>query len=689
MNGAESNFNGRLRPKTNEPTNWVDLIKLPNEKLAFIYQRLSTHEQTKKSIYSVKAQDALFDMAKEDGYADHQIHVERRDLGISGTKGREEREGLAHLIKLVEDGLVEAIYVVHISRLYRDQTLINAFALGELFKEYNVIIVTPQMRLNLRDKMHMRLYRMEAERAADELELMAYRLLGARNLKAKAGYYAGESLPQGIVVDERKHLEDGSLNPNYHTYQIYEPHAQLVRTIFSQLLMPGTTATRVARYCKEQGIVFAQFPPELNTNVHLKTFQRTKRNSDGSWVIGVSMIRGIATNPAYIGWKIWQGEVVNKDTYPPIVDEATFWTVQKLFQKRVKPKEEYDPLPLGGLLYCGNHDTPHFVGYTNHKRPGHSYYYCCEDTTRSTCWYITDHILDRPISEAVINQIALPNLAAQILSKLTSEYEQAKEQAASYRREVKRLESEVENLRTNLTMGVLSPTQISWIDEQIQNRLTRIKELADLEKQPIGAIGKPVPGQADIELVESFLNRLGDIWQAQPNGLKNAFLRLLLDKVILYNEAETVRVRLFWRIGLEQELLIHKPVNQDKHRKWSEAEVEILRQNYTTSIKQDLMAMLPGRRWKTIKNKAKYMGLSERPWRKMANWYRFTSEDDDVIRRFYAREISQGEAEALTGKAIESIRYRASKLGLIKQKARATWEWINIGTIPEEEEASK
>ncbi len=331
MSDTSYTFGGRLRPKSDEPTNWHDLVDLANKGMAFVYQRLSSHEQVKKSIYSIKAQDALEDLAKEDGYSDEQIYVERRDLGISGTKGREERQGLAYLIKLTEAGKVEAVYVVHISRLYRDQTLINALALGELFKGHGVIIVTPQMRLNLRDKMHMRLYRMEVERAADELELMAGRLLGAQALKAKSGLYAGESLPIGYVVDEREKLDDGSPNPDYHAYQIYEPHAQVVRTVFEQMAMPGMTPIRVARYCRRQGVVLAPFAPEWDTPANRKAFINSRRNPDGSSPVTVSRARTIATNPAYIGWKFWSGEVVGKDVYPHLIDEQLFWSVQEKF----------------------------------------------------------------------------------------------------------------------------------------------------------------------------------------------------------------------------------------------------------------------------------------------------------------------------------------------------------------------
>ena len=68
MNSTQYNFGGRLRPRQEEPTSWADLVDLPNERIAFVYQRLSSHEQVKKSIYSLKAQDALVDLAQEDGY---------------------------------------------------------------------------------------------------------------------------------------------------------------------------------------------------------------------------------------------------------------------------------------------------------------------------------------------------------------------------------------------------------------------------------------------------------------------------------------------------------------------------------------------------------------------------------------------------------------------------------------------
>jgi DNA invertase Pin-like site-specific DNA recombinase len=169
----------RIKPAVTPPAPG-DLVRLPLVRKAFIYQRLSTHEQRKKSLWSLEMQDALRDQATADGYRDDQIIVERRDLGISGTKGWEERPGLAALIQAIEADEVETVYVVHISRISRDQTLIDGLEFGELCKQHHVLIVMPTMRLNLRDSMHMRLYRQEIERAADEIELLKMRLGGTQ-----------------------------------------------------------------------------------------------------------------------------------------------------------------------------------------------------------------------------------------------------------------------------------------------------------------------------------------------------------------------------------------------------------------------------------------------------------------------------------------------------------------------------
>ena len=52
---------------------------------------------------------------------------------------------------------------------------------------------------------------------------------------------------------------------------------------------------------------------------------------------------------------------------------------------------------------------------------------------------------------------------------------------------MKRIGTEMENLRSNLAKDSLSADTVTWIDEQIQERMACIRELVDLQSQPIGA----------------------------------------------------------------------------------------------------------------------------------------------------------------------------------------------------------
>jgi len=262
----------RIKPSV-APSEPGDLVRLPLIRKAFIYQRLSTHEQRKKSLWSLEMQDALSEQAKADGYRGDQIIVERRDLGISGTKGWEERPGLAALIQAIEADEVEAVYVVPISRISRDQTLIDGLEFGELCKQHRVLIVMPTMCLNLRDSMHMRLYRQEIERAADEIELLKMRLGGPKRHKALSGRFDGRSVAPGYLVDHQAQSETRE------RYVLYPLHAEVVRTLFQAIITAGTP-TRAARWLRDHSIIFPHFGPEVPLeDIARSSLHRTRYSS--------------------------------------------------------------------------------------------------------------------------------------------------------------------------------------------------------------------------------------------------------------------------------------------------------------------------------------------------------------------------------------------------------------------------
>ena len=693
----DTTFGGRIRPKQGSEAPSVQLLC---ERTAFVYQRLSTTEQKQNSRYSLERQDDLERMAQQDGYRasltpsqieelrkapdypgyylNGQIIVETRDLGISGTKGREERKGLAHLVDLIEQDRVESVYVIEISRISRDQTLITGLQFGELCREHNVIIVTPSMRLNLRDEMHMRMYRYEIDRAAEELKSIRARLHGAKVMKARHGYHVGSSLPPGYVIDRDEYLPDGSLNPNFQKYKIYEPHAEVVRTIFRLLAEPGAYMRGVALECQRRGIAFSRLPDDLlKLKSNAASFANTIPNADGSYPITVRRLMSIVSNPAYIGWFVWSGEVISKNNHPPIIDEETFWAVQK---KRhwtgFHHEEHYDPLPLAGLLYCAHHQPPYRMVYDNHANRQRAEYHCRDEDVQDPCIHLSAYIIDDPISELVIQQCSFPGYTDQVLQQLTDEHEEAKQKVAANKREFQRIVDEIDNLKANLSR-TRTPEQVDMLLELIDKKMKEKERLTSMDSQPIGRI----LSAAEVRTVREFLTNLETGWAEMPDRVKNSFLNLVLERIDIRHDKATITAIVTWRTGLQQVIRIQRPF-VDTRQRWTEEELTILRTHYPSMPQNELSALLGGRDWKTIRRYASLIGLHRciEARKRSIPQGPYTEEEDQLIRDFCSYRLTWQElVTRLPHRTYDSIWARSYKLGLRRMRRIATWTLITNG----------
>lgn len=719
-------FGGRVRPKAPK-VDWATALQLSHERGAFVYQRLSSSEQVQNSIYSRLMQDSLEDLSIEDGYewtltpeerqairdAAHypgwyqngQIIVEQRDLGISGTKGQEDRPGLAHLRRLIEEGQVEALYVVHISRLFRDQTLINAFEFGELCKEFDVKIITPTSRLNLRLPMHMEYYRREADWSAKELEVMKSRLLDAKTRKAHLGRWVGGNIPAGYIVDERPEV-DGKPNPDWYKYQPYEPHARVVKMIFDRIRIPGMTAGRVARWCHRQGIRFEPFPPELASRYDNLCFRKEHQEDDGGWPVTENIVKSIATNPVYIGWWLWSGEVINKRNHTPLIDEDTFWAVQNNLNSRrrgpnptrslKRPRASRpsraaasglgreEPFPLANLLYCRCQGSPNKMHC--HGGGGYRLYACRDSYRREWTHTVSAMFLEQAISDFVLSQCTYPQYAHSVIERLQSEYDQAREKAAAIAREVVRLDQEIENLQHNFAVVKLTSERADWLEAEIQRRMQRKRELSQVEAYPVGKVVRAVSAD-DVRFVQSLLSDLKQVWPDQTNEVKNIFLRLVLNRIELEGlekAGAAFKAHIYWRSGAEHLIEVIMPRRgMTNQRRWTEEEDELIRQRYDEGY-EVLSPLLPHRNWAGVARRAGQLGVAGTSRKVKGEFRRFTEEEDEVIREWIAGKLTSDEAVQRTRRTLSSIQDRARKLGFKPAERSGGWRLVqtyeNYGT---------
>jgi DNA invertase Pin-like site-specific DNA recombinase len=633
----------RIKPPM-PPPEPGDLVRLPLTRHAFVYQRLSTHEQRKRSLWSLEMQEALFEQAKADGYREDQVVVERRDLGISGTKGKAERPGLAVMIEAIEADAVEAVYVVHISRISRDQTLIGGLEFGELCKQHGVLIVMPTLRLNLRDAMHMRLYRQEIERAADEIDLLKLRLGGPKRHKALSGRFDGRSVAPGYLVDHAPTSE------TYERYMWYPPHAEVVRLIFQAILATGTP-TRAARWLRDRGIILPDFgadiPPEDVQRSSLVRHTHPQR-CPGGFLITPSLVQSVATNPVYLGWWLVAGRVVHTENHPPIMDEDTFMRTQHVLTDHGRPPTTRGgvtsaaPQLLSGLLWCTQHEVPVRTPAARVKGGGR---YLCDDSythaqTDHPCTLLDARLLDDPITDVVLRRCQFIDHADAVLAQLDTEYAAVQEDTRRRQRERRRLQQEIDTLQQNLAL-TRTPEQVAMLFEQIERRQQCLAAVSDTGTVP----GRRALSATQVATVRAFLADLRTGWEGQPAALRHEFVRLILDRVRVHTQHESIEATIVWRSGVEQHLWIERPLPQRGGKeRWTEADHAWLRESYASSTRQALEARFPHRSYQAIRRQAETLGLKRPqhglPKPKGTSW---SAKECAVLQAYAASELSVAE----------------------------------------------
>lgn len=676
----------RFKTRTEEPEGGP--VRLPHTREAWVYKRLSTHEQRKHSIWSLKQQDELEEMACREGYvapligeqiaslkaateypgfyANGQIHVEERDIGISGTKNHKFRPGLAALIEAISAGRVEAVYVVHISRLYRDQTLIDAMTFADLCKRHNVVIVTPQLIFDLNQDLYFDIYKMEIENAVRELKVMKLRLTGNKLLKARHGYYDGRGIEWGYTLDLDKE------SPTYQKLVPYEPHAAVVREVF-RLALYYRTARKVRQHMLEHDFYFPPFAPEVMETIKGRhSLKSCRLRGDGSWLPSKQAVLSILTNPVYVGWWLVQGEVISKTNHPVIVDEETFWAVQEIWNpidyRTGKPNAAYSfnagrdtgrRALLTGLLYCGEHPedgewSQHYLcanfGQVNKDGSRQNWYICAvdyqEDHRQNACFHTRQEVIDEAIVAHVLQRVSLDGVTREVVEHLEQESEQERAEARRHKSLRDQLLREIEGLKKKLPWAE-TKSDYGILMAEIHQRERQIEQLMRPKWSADGLLTV-----AQVVEVEAFLRTLSRAWPRVKPETKRWFLEVLLDRVTIYHDrSQMVYLHLRWRTGLVDVLRVYRvhPPRPEGWR-WDTWEDEAIRAHYPTCqhVSEVLSLVKPFRNWWGAKQRASQLGVHralKQPPEGVAEHSDFGYKKKNPERRSYEYLGSYTEAE--------------------------------------------
>ncbi len=299
-------------------------IEFPLDHYCQIYPRVSTPEQ-KKNVSVEMQKDKSF--ALSCGWREDLIILDDRDLGVSGQILMEDREAFNEMLRRIASGKIKAVVVVNVDRLFRDKWGAESGKFMEICYAHGVIIVTPDFVYDFRIDWHIERFKRRCEEAWNYLQYHIYgRMLPARDRRAYAGFWTGNRVPMGYLVDIQEKI-NGVWNLRYHRYIVYEPHAKIIRWLFRRFKELNGNINLLMIEIKKKRCLFPDFDETIDLDFILCAYHEHTKVEGGYTILTHGGLRSILTNRIYIGQWVYKGKVIalNIENYPPaIVDIDDF-----------------------------------------------------------------------------------------------------------------------------------------------------------------------------------------------------------------------------------------------------------------------------------------------------------------------------------------------------------------------------
>ena len=512
---------------------------------AIIYVRQSTLNQVLTHQESQRLQYALAERARALGWAEEDIDIIDQDLGRSGGSiaNREGFKELLSRVALSEVGLILAYEVTRLSRNCSDW-----YPLLDLCGYKNCLIAdidgiydpgTPNGRL---------LLGLKGQLSELELHTIRSRLTAGLLSKARRGELALR-LPVGLV---RQGDDRVVKDPNREVQQ-------RLNLLFSLFIKQGSASKVLRTFNKEQLRV-----------------PRRNRFGDLVWKRpSVAAILSILKNPAYAGAFVYgrtrttrnsegrpttkrlpmdQWRIVVKDTYPAYINWSTFEKIQTMLRDN---RAEYDRnktrgIPregaalLHGVVYCGQCGHKMVVQYKS--SPRYICNYLRQQYQTPVCQYIPCPAVDARVIASFFEALSPLELDA-----YQAVLEQAEERATqidlAHRQQLERMRYQEELARRQFDQ--VDPQNRLVAAELEQRWEAALRELRGAEEryqdQKQGTQTITLSPQLK-EAYQALGTYLPALWDTISTPIKKAFLRTLIDKVVLHrSERDTIEARIVWK----------------------------------------------------------------------------------------------------------------------------------------------
>lgn len=282
------------------------------------------------------------------------------DNDLSAYSGVE-RPGYERLLADIAAGKIGTLIIWHANRLHRSTDEVNAFIKLARAHGLRLYSTTKGAFYNLEKASGRKELRDDTSEAEYESEHRGERVAIARKRQARQGVYGGGVRPFGWGVDTGR-VRSVCVNPKAPPAErVYEDRPVLDMTRHNEDeaeeirqwaddLLSGVSMNRVLRDLAGRGVLTVAMKDERTVRRNGKEAKHAGWNS--------RTVRQILTHPRTSGHAVYQGEIVRRNAYEPILHEDVRQSLITLFADPArKTSPGNTPKWLGSLTYrCGKCD---------------------------------------------------------------------------------------------------------------------------------------------------------------------------------------------------------------------------------------------------------------------------------------------------------------------------------------------
>ena len=506
-------------------------IKKAEMQYTALYARLSVDDAVEGDSNSIKNQKLMLGKyAEEHRFKNVRYYV---DDGYSGTNFN--RPDFQKMIEDIENGEISTVIVKDMSRFGRDYIMVGYYT-QYVFPEADVRFIAIYDQVDSTSGIEDDITPFKNILNEMYAKDCSRKIKAVLKAKGSNGKHLSSRPPYGYIRDPE----------NKDRWIIDEEAAKVVREAFN-LCMQGYGPSQITRIFNERGYITPTVKKDIKWD-YTGGYELWSRATVCNILQTVEYL-GHTVNfkfykKSYKSKKYYANDkddwVIFENTQEPIIDQATFNTVQKLRESKRRPSDMGEPSALSGMVYCADCGKKMYLVRSVCKR--HINHLCCSSYKKAklaTCTY--HRISVDALTEMILDDLRYTvRFAKEHKQKFLETLEQKAETATrkelsanlkeleESEKRIKSLDKIIQMLFENKVEGTISEERFLKMSESYEQEQRQLNERVRILKS---SVDKAKAQSNNAQLFMAQVNKYSDFTELMPE-----ILRAFIDKVYVHEK---------------------------------------------------------------------------------------------------------------------------------------------------------